>query len=128
MPWEPSPGSGSEHVNIGREEKGHHEHEESSKEHSSAETGDDTASEEDRKVQDNRRLMKMYIKAEDLEKYGRTPGCRGCRDEGKGKYRVAHNDQCRGRIAKLMEKDEEGRQKLQRERERQMRWTERLAE
>ena len=63
---------------------------------------------------------RMYITRAAIQKYGETKGCPACnaiRAE-RSLVGISHNEECRNRIRKEMEKDEEGKRRLAREDER----------
>ena len=78
--------------------------------------------------QEERAPPRMYIKRADIERYGMTPGCRGCRDISTGKERVAHSDECRKRIREEMEKVPSGRARLERVEQKRARFDEKVAD
>jgi len=56
---------------------------------------------------------KVYLKVSDFERFGHTPGCRGCESIiMREKYRVNHNAECRARIIKALSEDEDGQRRL----------------
>ena len=58
-----------------------------------------------------------YLKVEDLEKYGYTDGCEGCRRlKSGGMTRRAHTSECRERIESQLEKTEHPRWQRAKER------------
>ena len=54
----------------------------------------------------------MYIRKRDIEKYGETPGCFGCRCVALNKPLQSHTAACRERIEGLLRETEEGQQRL----------------
>ena len=56
------------------------------------------------------------IRKEDLEKFGYTAGCPGCRAANRGTTAVNHSEECRKRLAEELEKV--GDERLVRETER----------
>ena len=61
---------------------------------------------------------------DDFKRHGFTQGCRGCAwvEDGVG-ARVAHTEECRTRLEKLLEEDETGKQRLDRAKDRIDHWT-----
>ena len=55
---------------------------------------------------------RMYIRKGDIEKFGETPGCLGCRRIALGKPLQSHTAVCRDRIEGLLRETEEGQQRL----------------
>ena len=55
-------------------------------------------------------IRKMYITKKEVEKYGPTTRCPGCNTRGHGNR--THNQECRDRMKKAMEMDEQGRKRL----------------
>ena len=60
----------------------------------------------------------MYISKKLIEKHGKTEGCPGCKAIGIRRS-VTHSEECRQRIRKMMESNEEGRAGLAKEEQRQ---------
>jgi hypothetical protein len=59
----------------------------------------------------------MYITRADVERFGPTDLCPGCTSVALGgRADVAHNDQCRLRIAELLSQTDAGRERLERHR------------
>ena len=54
------------------------------------------------------------ITKEDIEKYGPTPGCLGCRTLKAGLTRQTHNENCRKRIEDKIMRTAEGRARIER--------------
>ena len=73
------------------------------------------------------RVRKMQVRKKDIQKYGSTPQCQGCRAvrEELGGH-VAHSEECRKRVIKEMEKDEVGKARLAKDKERVERGNERI--
>ena len=60
---------------------------------------------------------RMYITRADVERFGPTDLCPGCTSVALGgRADVAHNDQCRLRIAELLSQTDAGRERLERHR------------
>ena len=59
---------------------------------------------------------RLRIKKDDLEKFGYTTGCPGCRAVNRGTTAASHSEECRSRIAAELEKI--GDSRLERETER----------
>ena len=56
---------------------------------------------------------KVYLKVSDFEKFGHTPGRRGCESIiMREKYRVNHSAECRARIIQALPQDEDGQRRL----------------
>ena len=55
---------------------------------------------------------RMYIRKRDIEKYGETPGCLGCRCVALNKPLQSHTAACRERIEGLLRETDEGQQRL----------------
>ena len=53
-------------------------------------------------------IKRIYITKKDLDKYGRTEGCHGCRASLRGGESKPHNEECRKRIEEAMKNDAEG--------------------
>jgi hypothetical protein len=54
-------------------------------------------------------VKRVYITKKDLETYGPTVGCRGCRAANRGETSIPHNERCRARIEKEIESKDPGR-------------------
>ena len=54
------------------------------------------------------------VTKEDIDKYGPTPGCLGCRTLKAGLPRQSHNENCRNRVEAEIQKTEEGRARVDR--------------
>ena len=68
-------------------------------------------------------VRKMRVRKIDIEKYGPTQGCPGCRKlntPGAGGH-VTHNEECRRRIKEELSNDEQGRERLEHDAKRQER-------
>ena len=89
VPWEPYPGAGG-----GTEIK--------SKVRLPTEQGEFTRPVRGKEEYIPRRLR---IRKADLEKYGYTVGCPGCRAANRGGTAINHNEECRQRITKKLEED-----------------------
>ena len=59
---------------------------------------------------------RLRIKKEDLEKYGYTVGCPGCRAANRGATAVGHTEACRTRIIDALEKVGDQRTEMEQER------------
>ena len=60
---------------------------------------------------------RMYVTRADIETFGPTDGCPGCTSIAVGgRAEVAHNNQCRLRIAELLSSSEAGRERLEQHR------------
>ena len=59
-------------------------------------------------------VRKMYIRKQDIEEHGPTPGCIGCRTVLLGKPLQSHTASCRERIETEIRKTEAGRARLDR--------------
>ena len=70
---------------------------------------------------------RMYVRKREIEKYGPTPGCQGCRAIARGTS-ATHTETCRDRMKKLMTEDEEGRKRLKQDLERMDKYFERQIE
>ena len=70
---------------------------------------------------------RMYVRKREIEKYGPTPGCQGCKAIARGTS-ATHTEICRDRVKKLMAEDEEGRKRLKGDLERMDRHFERQLE
>ena len=60
---------------------------------------------------------RMYVRKADVEKYGATEGCNGCAGVLTGEKwpngkTIPHTNGCRDRMRKLMEDDDEGKERL----------------
>ncbi len=55
----------------------------------------------------------VYIRKQDIEEFGATPGCAGCVATAAGKRGVAHTKACRKRIEDCMKSTERGKQRLE---------------
>ena len=55
-----------------------------------------------------RQVRRLYINTRDVLKYGAAAGCEGCRVAVRGESR-AHTEECRARITKAMEDDQDVR-------------------
>ena len=55
---------------------------------------------------DEPEIRRIKIRREDVEKYGATPGCNGCRALTYGRQHQAHSHECRTIIEGDMAKDE----------------------
>ena len=55
---------------------------------------------------------RMYIKKTDIEKFGETDGCLGCRNIMLGKPLQSHTQACRDRIEGHLRESEEGLARL----------------
>ena len=60
--------------------------------------------------QDPRRAK---IQKEDIETYGPSEKCPGCRAQVAGKYRSKHTDECRSRFEKVLAQDDKGRRRFE---------------
>ena len=60
--------------------------------------------------QDPRRAK---IQKEDIETYGPSEKCHGCKAQVTGKYRSKHTDECRSRFEKILAQDEKGRRRFE---------------
>ena len=56
---------------------------------------------------------RMRIQQKDLEATGYTIGCPGCHAQMAGATHRGHNEECRGRVIKELEKTEEGRKRIE---------------
>ena len=65
----------------------------------------------------DRSAPRMYVKQTDIDKYGKTVACPGCETSGTTRF-GRHTDECRDRIRNLMQGDEDGRARLEREKSR----------
>ncbi len=79
------------------ERKEDHHHEDQNKEDEEGEDGD--AHEEEAKVR------RMYIRKQDIEKYGKTDGCPGCSAISRGRAPACHTEKCRKRITERIKED-----------------------
>ena len=130
-PGQPVPGIRGSHIPINIKEDGvkasegvedHDEHGE--------EEEDPVPKEVNRPRAEETKVRQMRVRREDLEKFGFTPGCPGCRTVSTpgATGNTAHNDECRERIKKKMSEDEEGRERLARDKERVERRSEEIIE
>ena len=55
---------------------------------------------------------RMYVKKEDLRRYGYSPGCPGCNSIRSGSTQVGHNDVCRRRIVDGVSQIDDGRKRI----------------
>ena len=121
-PIQPVPGVSGEHIpiNIRSDGKG-----------ADKEDQDIDEEQEDKEItgevnvprEPENKVRKMRVRKQDVEKYGFTQGCPGCRKlsiPGSTGH-VVHNDECRQRVQKEMEADEEGKLRLAHDKERQAR-------
>ena len=94
VPWEPTPGSSDEQIRANFKPE--------------RETGPELAKESVVRESVSRGL---YITKTDLkeDKYGVTPGCKGCIASNKGKPSTLHDDRCRARIEELIKEKEPDR-------------------
>ena len=70
--------------------------------------------EEESKAETHETKRRWKITKEDIETYGATPGCLGCRTMKAGLTRQNHNETCRNRIEVEIKKTEEGRARVDR--------------
>ena len=121
-PTQPVPGVNGDHIPIHIRDDG-----------KAAEKGDEDGDDEEeikevpgevnipRVAED--KVRKMRVRKQDVEKYGGIQGCPGCRKisiPGSTGH-VAHNEECRQRMRKLMEDDEDGKVRLAHDEERRAR-------
>ena len=59
-------------------------------------------------------VRRVYIMKQDLETYGYTEGCKGCKALAAGTRPQAHTEGCRARIEAELAKTDEGRERLTR--------------
>ena len=65
-------------------------------------------------VEERRESMRrLYIRRKDVEKYGYTEGCEGCKRMRAGMSAKPHTQECRTRMEEAMKEDEEGRKVLE---------------
>ena len=57
---------------------------------------------------------RMYISKKDIERFGRTPGCKGCESLALGKTLQSHTTACRERIEAQLRQTEDGQRRLER--------------
>ena len=65
----------------------------------------------ERPASDDREFVprRLYIKSRDIEKYGVTPGCKGCVAVLRGGRGVPHSEACRMRLIEQISQSDEGR-------------------
>ena len=90
VPWEPIPGTGMREVKSRVHIEG-------------AGAGEDIVEEAQVRASIPRR---MRFDLDDLEKYGYTTGCPGCKAKNRGQTGVNHNEECRSRIEEKIRKEE----------------------
>ena len=72
-----------------------------------------------------RKVLRLKIRKEDIEKYGATEGCPGCKATIHGKYTAAHLEGCRRRLEEAISRTPQGAVRVER---RKMAFDEELAE
>lgn len=78
----------------------------------------DQADEEPDKGKEPKQVRRWRIKQADIDKYGPTPGCIGCRAMKAGLPQQGHDEKCRKRMEELIGGTEEGKERLKRSNER----------
>ena len=56
---------------------------------------------------------RVYLRSKDVEKFGATPGCRGCRAVMSGTTAAGHSEACRARITSEMMNDDCDRERVE---------------
>ena len=93
VPWEPIPGRGVREIKSRVHIEG-------------VGTGEDIIVEPQIREAIPRR---MRFDLDDLEKYGFTVGCPGCKSKSRGQTGVNHNEECRNRVEERIRKEEPDR-------------------
>ena len=70
-------------------------------------------------MQDELIIRRMRITRKDVEEHGTTSGCPGCKAVRYGKTACAHSEECRNRIESKIGSSEKGKERIQRELDRQ---------
>ena len=64
-------------------------------------------------AQEETRVLPMFVRKADVRAFGRSPGCRGCRDVILEKSTCSpHTRECRSRMEKLLAETEEGKKRI----------------
>ena len=64
-------------------------------------------------IPDETEVRPMYVRKSDVATYGRTPGCKGCRDIAIERPKYApHNRECHGRMEQLLTETEAGQRQV----------------
>ncbi len=79
---------------------------------------------------DESKIRRMVIRKVDVEAYGPSPQCPGCKtvESGRKGGNVVHSEECRNRMMKAMEQNDEGKQRLKQDEERRERRAEKIIE